>query len=116
MLKRFAKAFLWTLVLAVLLLGADQLLLRVPAGPSWYRTARSFYTDFRSRLLETAPAPAPSVEGVIDRDGHSAGGSGSAAAGAPRYFYVDAQGQLQFASSLKEIPPALRAGAKRLER
>jgi len=118
-MNRTAKAIIWTFVFLLLLLAADQFLLRVEFAQPQMRVARGFYLDFRQRLFSLGQAPTPdSVEAVIDADRLPPIPPETPqrkSEGSPRYLYVDAQGALQFADSFEEIPPSLRGGAQRLE-
>ncbi len=116
-MKRLAGFLVWSFLFLALLLAMDQVLLRAPLKAPGYTAVREFYLDFRSRLLgraekdpiETILKQHPSTEPAHRPSTVSPNAS-------PRYLYVDEQGALQFADSLKEIPPALRKSAKRLER
>ena len=87
-MNRFLSVLLWTAVFLLLLVGIDQLLVRVPASLPAHVAVADFYRDLRSRLIDLAgellaqppvrpaksipPAPgkgAPpaSVEKVIER-------------------------------------------------
>jgi hypothetical protein len=63
-MKRAGAFLLWTLVLLLLLVGLDQLLVRVPVTSPAPLAVATFYRDLRSRLVElakglaSAPAPA----------------------------------------------------------
>jgi hypothetical protein len=112
-MKRTARIIFWTLLFFLLLLGVDQFLLRIPAKAPAHVEARGFYLDFRSRLLrmaETEPIPLPA------RSVSGSRGAEAATESAPRFLYVDGQGQLQFVDSIEEIPPAFRREAQPLDR
>jgi hypothetical protein len=140
-MRRLCYGLLWTLVFLLLLVGIDQLLVRVPATHPAHVAVASFYRDLRARLLDLAKggaaAPAPvrpvkrappaparggppaGIEGIIES--HQAGQAKSPAppsaraqAGdaAPRYLYADDQGELHFAETLAEIPEPFRARAR----
>lgn len=119
-MNRTAKAIVWTFVFLLMLLAADQFLLRVEFTQAQMRVVQGFYLDFRQRLVSLGHAPKPkSVEAVIDADKTASTSVPETpqrkATSSPRYLYVDAEGVLQFADSFEEIPPELRSGAQRLE-
>jgi len=87
-MNRFLSVLLWTAVFLLLLVGIDQLLVRVPASLPAHVAVADFYRDLRSRLIDLAgellaqsparPAntipsktgtgtPSASVEKVIER-------------------------------------------------
>jgi hypothetical protein len=125
-MHRLIKPLFWGLVFIILLAALDQLLTRVPPIHPAHAAVSSFYRDFRSRLLTIVvipPAGAPqTVEAVIEKERQVVGNKekNPAAAKRPgvpadgRYVYADAQGVLQFADSLDEIPKAYRGSAERL--
>jgi len=118
-MNRTAKAIVWTFVFLLMLLAADQFLLRVEFTQPQMQVVQGFYLDFRQRLVSLGHSPKPkSVEAVIDAEKTSAAVPETPqrkATTSPRYLYVDDQGVLQFADSFEEIPPKLRGGAQRLE-
>lgn len=128
-MKRLLKFLLWTLVFCALLLAVDQTLLRVPLQQPALAAVRSFYLDFRQRLIHLGSRPAPaSIDAVIEQaqkkappaPGAKAPEPASAPAKEPapkgRYLYVDGHGELQFADRLEDIPPPFRREARRMER
>jgi hypothetical protein len=117
-MNRTSKAIIWSILFVVLLLAADQFMLRVEFTQPQMQVARSFYLDFRNRLIALGSGGDPaSVEAVIEstqtdttpgvvlrrNEGDS-----------PSYLYLDADGVIQFADSLEEIPRELRSSAERL--
>lgn len=116
-MNRTGKAIIWTFVFLLALLAVDQFLLRVEFSQPQLKVARSFYLDFRQRLVSLGRASGPkSVDAVIDAaELPPASTPQRRSEGGPRYLFVDEQGTLQFADSLEEIPPALRGKAQRLE-
>lgn len=116
-MNRTSKAIIWSLLFVVLLLACDQFMLRVEFTQPQMQVARSFYLDFRHRLIALSGDPEPeSVEVVIeetrpDTTPKAYMGSNEEP---PRYFYVDADGTIQFVDSLEAIPRELRNSAKRL--
>jgi hypothetical protein len=118
-MNRTTKAIIWTFVFLLLLLAVDQFLLRVDFAQPQMRIVRSFYLDFRQRLLTLGGSSAPdSVDEIIESERRGVTPAQTPqrkTAASPRYLYVDQDGTLQFADSLEEIPPALRKGAQRLE-
>lgn len=118
-MSRTAKAIIWTLIFVALLLATDQFLLRVEFSQPQMQVARSFYLDFRQRLITLGGGDSEpgSVEAVIETD------STETTPGVvmrrnetdgPRYLYLDPDGNIQFADSLDEIPRELRGQAERL--
>lgn len=117
-MNRTSKAIVWSIVFVALLLATDQFMLRVEFSQSQMQVARSFYLDFRQRLIALGgSSDHDSVGAVIEltqpdtmpdvvrrrNEGDS-----------PRYLYLDAEGTIQFADSIEEIPTALRDGVERL--
>jgi hypothetical protein len=117
-MKRLAGFLLWTTVFLALLLAADQFLLRVPLKAPAYATARNFYLDFRSRLRHAGAVgkTAPPATAASQRKKGNTPVAAASAEQSPRYLWVDAGGELQFADSLSEIPAAFRKDAKPLKR
>lgn len=117
-MKRIGVVILWSFLFLALLLAMDQVLLRESLPIPGYPAVRQFYLDFRSRLL--AGAEKTPVKMAAPRQVPTAPPSSRASATpaerTPRYLYEDARGELQFADSLKEIPPPLRKSARRLAR
>jgi len=133
-MSKSLKFLLWTLVFLGLLLATDQVLLRVPMEQPALAAVRGFYLDFRGRLLRLAGhAPPATIDQLIDEavqspapvstPGRPATAPRPApapaqpeAAAAPRYLWVDAAGDLQFADRLEDIPERYRGEARPLER
>ncbi|RMF44814.1 MAG: hypothetical protein D6751_08460 [Deltaproteobacteria bacterium] len=118
-MKKLRRFLLWSLVFLVLLAACDQVLVRLPAGDGALAVVQQFYVDFRSRLFGVITGEAPrSIEQVIEKAAKppAAPAKGpSAVPAGPRYLYVDADGNLQFAESLQEIPAAFRSSAQKLQ-
>jgi len=139
-MKFFAKYFIGTILLLVLLVGIDQLMLRVPLEQPYLAPLQKFYVDFRSRLFQmgeashpyqapvpsakTAPRPkvetipaqdSPLLDKVLEQALDAAETANQAGGDVPEYLYVDPDGVLHFAASLDEIPPALRGTAQKLK-
>jgi hypothetical protein len=119
---RLAKIFLWTLVFVALLLAMDQFFLRVPATVPAHVAVRQFYIDLRGRMgLLLGGERRATVESVIKQsDGRPAAREARPAPPvpaepSPRYLYVDAEGQLQFADTLKDVPSRYRSEARPLD-
>ena len=128
---RLFKLLFWSLAFVLLLIVADQVMLRTPPVHPAHAALREFYRDFRGRLLrviEVVPSQSPeSIEAVIEgeRDTAQASSPDAETGAAPssrqqpadhasRYIYVDRQGVLQFADSLEDIPKAERESAQPL--
>ena len=113
-MKKLFSFLLWTLIFALLLVGADQFFSRVePQGRTWTEV-RSFYLDFRQRLLNLpqsvdTPRQAPSPAAV------TADQAPPEVKAKARYLYVDGNGDLQFADGLEEVPLQFRKDAQKLE-
>ena len=112
-MSQSSKAIFWVIVFFGLLLAVDQLLLRAEFSSGGMRVAQEFYLDFRQRLIGLGSESAPkSVEDVLTEKPAVSPGP---AASSPRYLYADENGQLQFATSMEDIPPEFRKDAERLE-
>lgn len=117
-MNRTSKAIIWSIIFVVMLLAADQFMLRVEFSQSQMQVAKSFYLDFRQRLIALGGGDAPdSVESVIEStrpdttpDIFKRRNEDES----PRYLYLAEDGTIQFADSIEEIPVALRDGAERL--
>jgi hypothetical protein len=96
---KFGRLCLWLMFFTLLLLAADQAMVHLSAGESSAGEFRQRYLAARQKLLQA-----------------NAGGGEDAGRplAPPRYVYVDADGNLNFAESLQEVPPSLRAEAQRL--
>lgn len=143
-MKRLVSFLFWSFLFLVVCLGLDQLLVRVEMPLPVLAEVRTFYVDFRTRLLQLghrlparladpgkkAPAPArpkavsekpkSDAPALSSPEKKSAPVSPdpvpSAGASSPRYLYVDGQGELHFADRLEEVPAAYRKDAQRLEK
>jgi len=132
-MRRLAVFLFWTIVFIALAVGTDQLLLRVEMPLPVLAEVRTFYVDFRGRLLQLREAPpkgrpasrpaappSPAAAPVRPPQPPPATKKGAPASSAetpsPRYLYVDRGGELRFADSLEEVPAAYREEAQRLER
>lgn len=117
-MNRTSKAIIWSIIFVVLLLAADQFMLRVEFSQPQMQVGKSFYLDFRQRLIALGGgAGSDSVESLIEsnesdttptvvlrrNEGES-----------PRYLYLAPDGTIQFADSIEDIPAELRDGAERL--
>ena len=109
-MKTVVRCFFWSILCLVLIIGGDQLLCRFsPQHPS-LQVMQKFYTDFRGRLLGLFQPH--SIEAVIEKQHQPSPSQPSSPAGSTRFLYKDADGQLQFADSLEQVPPPYRAEAK----
>jgi hypothetical protein len=127
-MNKLTKFLLWSVVFLALLLACDQLLLRVPMRQPALATIRSFYLDFRGRLLHLGEhRPPPTIDQLIDREVQSPpplpaakrlapAAKTAAPASGPRFLYVDGEGNLQFADRLEDIPRKYRKAARPMER
>jgi hypothetical protein len=130
-MKRLIKPLIWTGLFLIIMLAIDQFLVQVPPVNPAHAAASNFYRDFRRRIIELVfnekkAAPA-TIEALIDEQGKTrrAAASESAKGKEPpkheakaqvksgrRYVYSDAQGELQFADSLKDVPKEFRGQAQ----
>ncbi len=125
-MRRLVKPLFWILIFVLLLVGLDQFLVRTPPVHPAHAALSEFYRDFRSRLfsvivIQESNAP-QTVEAVIEKKRQPAGAAAPAPAPAKtpapqssgRFVYADAQGVLQFADSLEEVPKEYRGSAEPL--
>jgi hypothetical protein len=110
--RSFRRLLFWAVVLLMLLLAADQALVRLTFGPSLLWEFQLCYRDFRCRLPGGFCPPAPQAPETIEAA--IAGGSQRAQGAVRSYLYVDGQGTLQFADRLEDIPLAYRSEAQPL--
>ena len=114
-MNKSSKAIFWVIVFFLVLLGADQFLIRVEFRSGGMQVAQEFYLDFRQRLFGLGQTSDPaSVDAVIGEEKKQQPAS-TRQAEAPRYLYADENGQLQFANSMEDIPSQYREQAERLE-
>lgn len=108
---KFIRFILWVVLALVLVVVADQLMLRRQFNTPVLTEAQTFYRDFRTRLLTLG-----STDDLDDRIGQTIEAQKNTSNGGvpARYVYVDAAGELHFADSLNEVPPAYRQDAQRL--
>lgn len=109
------KYFLWVIVILALTGGFDQLMVNLPLHAPGLKQTQQFYVDFRTRLIEIVRgkpnSPPDAIEAVIEK---VATVPKKAAKKASRYLYVDADGTLQFADSLQQVPRQYRQDAQPL--
>ena len=114
---KMLKLFAWIVFPTLLLLAADQFLVRVPLSLPGATQAQTFYVDFRGRLLDLIgvkqgkPGSGKSIEGVIEATTQAPKEKKSVP---QRYLYVDENGALQFADSLSLVPAKYRETAQPL--
>jgi len=108
---RFIRFILWVLLALVLIVVVDQLMIRRHFMTPVLEEAQTFYRDFRARLLTLGR-----TDDLDDRIGETIEVQKdlSDEEASSRYLYVDAAGELHFADSLDEVPPAYRQSAQRL--
>jgi hypothetical protein len=136
----FFKALFWIFCFLALLLTLDQLALRLRTSTPLLQELQSDYREFRSRLFGKTPQKPLTIEAVINADAtppvknpqkvppqkplknstkaprpQPRMQKKTADPAADKYLYVDADGELQFADGLEEIPAALRSGAQPLK-
>lgn len=131
-MTRLIKPIIWTLVFLALMLAVDQFLVQVPPAHPAHAAISRFYLDFRNRMIdilfgEKKVSPA-SIEAVIEgkqgprqqagalptAKGQEHGKAAAELSSKPkkRYIYSDANGELQFADSLEEVPKKYRGQAQ----
>lgn len=114
---KLLKLFAWLVFSLALLVGFDQLLVRVPLAVPGVAQVQTFYVDFRGRMLGligidgVAELPAKSIDQVIETTREVAAGKAQVP---QRYLYVDDSGALQFADSLERVPLKFRGSAQPL--
>lgn len=118
-MKRIVRFLIRGVLFIALLLVIDQAILHVSPDVPGIREIRHFYVDFRGRLLQLGNEKTEkSIETTIetpDRPNEKPQNPSAAPAKAPRYIFADENGQLQFADSLDQIPPAYRQSAEVLD-
>jgi hypothetical protein len=145
-MKRLVSFLFWSFLFLVVCVGLDQLLVRVEMPLPVLAEVRTFYVDFRTRLLQLghrlpanlggaerkAPASVPAWPKAAPVQPKAAepalsppekmsiparpGSVPPAGASNPRYLYVDRQGELHFADRIEDVPVAFRKEAQRLEK
>jgi hypothetical protein len=144
-MKLLFSFLFWAFLFLVACVGLDQLLMRVAMPLPVLAEVRTFYADFRTRLLHlaqrtpeaTAPGGKKAAPARLQQSGPvlpkaaeppsvlprekkrppaTSSPSADGEAKAPHYLYVDGKGALLFADRLEEIPPAYRKDAQRLAR
>ena len=109
---KLIKYFLWLAVILALSLGFDQLMVQLPLPAPGLKQTQEFYVDFRSRLIGllngSIAAPADPINTVISAKTHPP----KTKQASRRYLYVDADGNLQFADSLQQVPARYRDSAQ----
>jgi hypothetical protein len=109
------RYFLWLVVVSALVLGFDQLMLKVPLQTPGLKEIQIFYVDFRSRLFGlTAQEDSTNEDRIEKMINQSAHQDVSQATHPNRYLYVDENGDLQFADSLQQVPVKYRSNAQPL--
>ncbi|MBN2645576.1 MAG: hypothetical protein JXR59_08910 [Desulfuromonadaceae bacterium] len=122
-MKKLAKFLFWLSLFLLVLLAADQLLLRATGLSGFWLDVQRFHHGFRQRLFEApqrvTPNPAappagrpsaPTIETLIETRSQA-----PAVDASMRYLYLNEENSIEFASSLEEIPPRYRATAQRLK-
>ena len=111
-MKKMVRALFWGVVFVLILGGIDQLLVQTPFEGPLLGNVRSFYLDFRQRLIGLTGEDAPaSVEQSIEQ----ATTPSPTAPAAQRYVYADENGNLQFADTLEDVPKPYRSEAEPLK-
>ena len=102
LMRQLGGFLLWFLLFALLLVAADQAVLRLsPKGPL-LGELQDCYRDLRSRLLIRSRPDA--IKELLEQpEAHS-----------QSYFYADRQGELHFVDSLQQVPARYRNEAQLL--
>lgn len=111
-MKKMIRALFWGLIFVLILGGIDQLLVQTPFKGPLIGSVRTFYLDFRTRLLGLAGQPEPET---VEQSIEQATVPAATQPAAQRYVYADDSGNLQFADSLEDVPKAYRSEAEPLE-
>ena len=102
------KLFKYTLgfvVILILSIGFDQIMTKTPLNTPGLKESQTFYVDFRARFIglfvSGSHKPKNTIENVIEKSTQRTPVTKSQPT---RYLYVDDNGVLQFADSLKSVP------------
>ncbi len=127
-MKRLFTASFWGFLFLGLLLATDQLLLRIELPSSSYTALRTFYVDFRQRLIDgpgdekttinspvvtKKPQSPPPVSVRESLPTTFPEPTSSKASGG--YFYADEHGELLFVDRLDDVPEEYRDQAQPLQ-
>ena len=112
---KLLKYFLWVVVILALVVGFDQLMVKLPLHAPGLKQTQLFYLDFRARLgglvkKDSSPQP-DAIEAMIEKTAKTPAKLTNKPS---RYLYVDASGTLQFADSLQQVPSRYRQEAQPL--
>lgn len=100
--RRLGAFLLWAALFVLLLIAADQAVLRsTPKGPL-LGELQDCYRDLRNRLLMGSNSDA--IEELLQQPEVSP----------QSYFYADRQGELHFVDSLQQVPAPYRSEAQPL--
>lgn len=112
------KLFKYTLgLIAILILAIslDQIMTKTPLNTPGLKESQQFYVDFRARIIglfvSGSHKPKNTIENVIEKSTQRAPVTKSQP---KRYLYVDDNGILQFADSLKKVPSKYQDDAQPL--
>ncbi len=110
---KIVKLIFWLVIVAAVMVGVDQFLVRMPADAPGVGEVQKFYVDFRQRLFSLVGIDnsSESIETVIEASNEVPVEPQNKAS---RYLYVDADGALQFADSLEQVPFKYRKDAQPL--
>lgn len=102
--RGLGSLLLWTAIFVLLLIAADQALLRFSPTRPLSREFQACYQDLRQRLLNRS-GQGDSIESLLEPSKSS-----------PRsFFYADGHGELHFVDNLQQIPARYRPEAQILE-
>ena len=111
---KLLKYFLWVVVILALVVGFDQLMVKLPLHAPGLKQTQLFYLDFRTRLGGLVKKDSPQsdvIEAMIEKRATAPVQSTNKS---NRYLYVDSSGTLQFADSLQQVPSRYRQEAQPL--
>lgn len=111
---KLLKLLFWVVVVGAVLVGGDQVLVRVPLEAPGVSQVQGFYVDFRGRLLRLIGIEVAKPGSIEQMIGATAAAPGKKAQTPSRYLYVDDAGSLQFADSLEQVPARFRKDAQPL--
>lgn len=109
-MKKIGSALLWTFVFFSILFAFDQAMVHLSIKRKGPAEIRDIYLDFRKRLFSlAAPSQEITIESVIEKKTEPPPSKPKAA---QRFIYVDQNGDIHFADTLKEVPSAYRKDAQ----
>ncbi len=95
---------LWTVIFVLLLVAADQAVLRFSPARPLFKEFQACYQDLRGRLLNQTRHGDP-IESLLEPANPSS----------RSFFYADGHGELHFVDNLQQVPARYRSEAQVLE-